>query len=120
MSQPRVLLVDDDELVAQAIEEVLSLLGFTVVWARTAEEGWLRFCGCQPDVVMTDNSMPDMSGLELARRIREVSPQATVVMLSAIPPPEADCVCDLVLSKPVRLAALREGLCRIGVLSGNA
>ena len=74
------------------------------------------------DVVITDNNMPRMSGLELVRRLREENFSGKIVVLSAFLTEEnrkayADLQVDRMLAKPFDLGQLRE---TIDAVSGAA
>ncbi len=87
----RVLLVEDDALVRRATERVLEKRGYTVTSVPGAREA-LNFLRDAPelDVVVTDVSMPDANGLELAQSIERWRPALPVVLMSgdAVPPRE--------------------------------
>lgn len=110
-----VLLVEDYDLVAMAIEDLLSLGGYRVSRARGTAEGWMMFRALGPRAVVTDRQMPDGDGLELARRIKAAAPATPVVMFSGAPPAEAREVCDIVLSKPCDFRSLVPALGKLGV-----
>ena len=83
-----VLIVDDSPDLRELIEMVIdsSGLGWRVV--ATAAEGRSAIQEAQvhqPDLVLLDNAMPVMDGMAALPQIREVAPEATVVMLSAFP-----------------------------------
>jgi signal transduction histidine kinase len=77
----RVLVVDDDTLVAESTVAMLQHLGHraTVATSCTVALGML---GDEPriDLVITDQVMPGISGLELARRIRQIRPDLPIVL----------------------------------------
>ena len=77
----RVLVVDDDTLVAESTVAMLQHLGHraTVATSCTVALGML---GDEPriDLVITDQVMPGISGLELARRIRQIRPDLLIVL----------------------------------------
>ena len=88
MSGIEVLIVDDSPDLRELIEMVIdaSGLGWRVV--ATAAEGRAAIQEAQvhqPDLVLLDNAMPVMDGMAALPQIREVAPEATVVMLSAFP-----------------------------------
>jgi DNA-binding response OmpR family regulator len=117
---PDILLVEDNDIVAECLCEVLALDGYTVLYARGADEGWRFFREHHPHSVITDNVMngdrlSDLSGLGLATQVKGASPTTPVIMLSAIPPQEAADVCDTVLCKPVTARVIAETLARLGV-----
>jgi two-component system, OmpR family, response regulator len=77
-----VLLVDDSRDGLLIRRALLEEQGFTVQVARNGEEGLKLFEGCRFDVVVTDFHMPKMTGIEMIGRIRALSPQARIVLLS--------------------------------------
>ena len=79
-----VLLVEDEEAVREATRRILSRHGHTVIPAARADEalGALAKIGPAIDVLVTDVVMPEMSGRELAERVREVHPSMGVVYIS--------------------------------------
>ena len=95
----------------------LNHFGYTVESARSAEEALTTFDPRVHDLILTDNSMPGMTGAEMAHIIKLRSPRTPVVMLSGSPPGEHACL-DLVLQRPIHLMRLKEAIDRI--LSGAA
>ena len=87
--QTRVLVVDDHEVFSEALELLLGrqpdlrLVGS----ARHAEEA-MALLDTRPDVVLMELDMPGVNGIEATRRIREVIPEAKVVLLTGIQRPE--------------------------------
>ena len=80
----KILLVEDEQMVGNVIERVLMNAGFTVIRAadgRAALEAW-KSCGSSVDLVLTDVVMPDMSGPEMARRLRQVAPAMKIILMS--------------------------------------
>lgn len=117
-----VLLIDDNVMLGEAIRSGLAYLGYSVECALDAREGWARFSDRGAQAVITDNVMEDLegrisytSGVELAARIKESSPNTPVIMLTGMPCPEAQQVCDVVLTKPVRMRTLADALRRFSV-----
>jgi DNA-binding response OmpR family regulator len=79
----RVLVVDDDETVRDVVRRYLEVAGFTVDMAGDGAEGLAKFAGHEPDLVVLDVMMPGINGLEVCRRLRQVS-QVPIVMLTAL------------------------------------
>ena len=82
---PTILIVDDDPLIRDALSDALPLHwpGVTVMAASEGEEAVRVVSAQQPDVVVLDVALPDLSGFEVLRRIRLVS-DTTVIMLSRL------------------------------------
>lgn len=81
--QKRVLLIDDDRFILHSLGEMLSLKGYQVIKAQSAEEGLQHFEKETPPIVMADIMMPDMDGLELLQKIRKINPDTEVIMITA-------------------------------------
>jgi NarL family two-component system response regulator LiaR len=76
--------VDDDEAVRRGLRELLEDDGVEVVGeAGDGASGVELACLLRPDVVIMDNRMPVLPGIESTRRIRERLPYAQVVILTA-------------------------------------
>lgn len=78
----KVLVVDDDPVVARSFDRVLSGKGYAVITARNGEEALQKLRNETYDVVFTDIKMPGMNGLEVAERIRESQPWLPVVIVT--------------------------------------
>ncbi len=77
----RILVVDDDRGVREALSEYLLSLGYVVVAVENGEEA-LNECGKGDfDVVMADLIMPNMDGMELLRRIREIKNNDVIFLM---------------------------------------
>jgi DNA-binding response OmpR family regulator len=79
----RVLLVEDEERLAQLLKEAIGDYFEAFDVAYDGIGGLKRFRDFKPDVVITDITMPNMTGLELAEAIKKESPDTPVVILSA-------------------------------------
>ncbi len=77
----RILVVDDDEGVREALSEFLRSLGYVVVPVTNGEEALTEFGMGEFDVVMADLIMPNMDGLELLRRIREIKNEGVIFLM---------------------------------------
>jgi DNA-binding NarL/FixJ family response regulator len=88
ISQPRVLLVEDDRGLREALRDLLQDIEFDVVGeAGNGEEGVRMTLALDPDVVLMDLRMPVMGGMEAARQIKEERPDVQVVILTAYDDP---------------------------------
>ncbi len=84
MKTVRILIVDDHDLMRRGIKALLqSHAGWEVVGeAHTGREAVTKAEELKPDVVILDISMPDLNGIEAARRIRKSAPNTEVLILS--------------------------------------
>lgn len=79
---PRILLVEDDEVIREATRMALERYGFPVDTAGDGLEGLERFRAEPPDILLLDVMLPLLDGVGLCRRIREES-QLPILMMSA-------------------------------------
>jgi len=84
MSPIRVLVVDDHDIARRGIRSVLSSdASLDVVWeAADGEEAVKRAAEFHPSIILLDITLPRMSGIQAARRIRIVSPESRIIFLS--------------------------------------
>ena len=78
----KILLIDDEPLVARVMAEALQDEGNHVVIAANGEEGLRMIEESLPDAVFLDVVMPGMDGIEVLRRIRARSPDLPVIILT--------------------------------------
>ncbi|MFC3228644.1 response regulator transcription factor [Marinibaculum pumilum] len=78
----KILLVDDDDLQARAIELALRRSGFGVDWAADGVEGMEIFRRLMPDLVITDIVMPRRDGIGLISELRRIDPATPIIALS--------------------------------------
>jgi DNA-binding response OmpR family regulator len=104
----KVLIVDDEQAIRDALRRKLQREGFVVHVAANGLEGLRIFHAEHPDLVVLDIVMPEMDGLTVVRRIREVA-ETPIMVLSAKAVTEDDIIegltagADEYLVKPVRL-----------------
>ncbi|MEJ2230190.1 MAG: response regulator [Nitrospirales bacterium] len=77
----RILVVDDDKGVREALSEFLISLGYTVVMAENGEEALRQYRKGEFDVIMADLIMPNMDGMELLRRIRDTKNDEVIFLM---------------------------------------
>lgn len=80
--QGKILVVDDEPSIVEIIRFNLEREGFSVVTGYNGTEALERFASELPDLVLLDVMMPELDGMEVCRRIREVS-NVPVLMLTA-------------------------------------
>ena len=78
-----ILIVDDDEVIRDTLYELLSEQ-FACQTAETADEALAKLKAGMFDLVLTDISMPGLSGLELLGRVLEQCPSTPVIIVSGI------------------------------------
>jgi DNA-binding response OmpR family regulator len=81
--QPTVLVIDDEDSIQKLLKHALEREGYRVVGARDAASGMDAFGRDDPDVVLLDVMLPDVSGREVCRRLRAVS-SVPIIMLTAL------------------------------------
>lgn len=104
-----ILLVDDDPAVLKSVGRVLAGEGWTVVSAANGEEALERLAERQPDLLITDLSMGDVSGWDLLFHENLQRPGLPIFVITALPPPVvggADRFATEFFQKPLDLEAL--------------
>ena len=110
-----VLVVEDESMVGDFMVELLESWGLDVSLHREPQQAlrWIEDSGTPIDLVLTDHTMPQMTGLELARRVRACRPGLPIVLYTG----DAGAIdaADLarhgvraLLRKPIEAAVLRE------------
>ncbi len=83
MSDPKILIVDDEPSLLESIRIGLELKGYDVSMAASGEVA-LQLCqNLSFDAALLDLRMPSMSGLEVLGRLKEMAPRLIVIMLTA-------------------------------------
>jgi len=80
----RVLVVDDEEIVADSLARILNEKGFAAKAAYSGEEALESASILKPDALISDVIMPGISGVELALRISRQFPSCRIVLFSAL------------------------------------
>lgn len=111
----RVLLVEDDEDIREAMTAMLESFGLEVIGTGAAEEA-VKHLSAPFDLLVTDFQLPGMDGVELLNECRSRHLHVPVILLSArveLVPREKvaleDC-CATLMQKPVNLAILKQAL----------
>src|SRR6516165_10410680 len=116
--QRRILVVDDEPFVCDAVKMMLAFDGHSVETASSAKDALAIFDKSKFDLVITDFAMPAMKGDELALAIKARDPQQPVVMITAY----AEMLqsssnplkgVDYIISKPFLLENLRDAIAKV-------
>jgi len=78
----KILIVEDEFGLQDIFREIFVMEGYNARVAVDGVHGYEQYCQFKPDLVFTDVVMPNMSGLELVRKIREMDPEIKVVYIS--------------------------------------
>ena len=80
---PTILIVDDDERLLKMLQRTLNYEGLNVVTATDGRQALALLYQWQPDVVILDWLMPEMSGIQVIRQLRQDRDQTMILMLTA-------------------------------------
>ncbi len=78
----RVMVVEDDDTVADVLREVLSGEPYELLFADTAEKAMAAITAECPDLILTDISLPGKSGLDVMRHARAMDPEVAVILMT--------------------------------------
>lgn len=79
----RVLVIDDDPGVSHCVECVLQIAGCRAHCVSTAKAGLDRVANEEFDLIITDLRLPDLSGLEVIRAVKEVNPDVPIILMTS-------------------------------------
>jgi DNA-binding NtrC family response regulator len=79
----RILIVDDEPDMTETCRRVLGSAGYQCFISNDAREALTLLASERPDLLLTDLRMPEMDGMEMLRRAKEIDPQMQVVLLTA-------------------------------------
>jgi CheY-like chemotaxis protein len=117
ISPKRILVVDDEPFVCDAVRMMLQFDGHKIETAASAQEALALFAESPFDLVITDFAMPGMKGNELAAQLRARNAKQPIIMITAYaellaanqtPLDAVDCV----ISKPFLLEDLRAAIAK--------
>ena len=83
MEHAKILVIDDEKLLRWSLEQNLSKEGYTVITAEKGLEGLELFTAEQPDIVLLDIHLPDISGLQILESIKKENKNTVVIMITA-------------------------------------
>jgi two-component system, response regulator PdtaR len=114
MARLKIVIADDEKDIRQGFRRLLSKLGCEVVGEASDGRELIDVClSVQPDLVITDIRMPEMSGMEAAKEISKSQSIPVIVVSSYECPHDEDCafVVDFLL-KPVSLPDLEAAIAK--------
>ena len=123
-----VLLVEDDQSLAQGLKQALSREGYAVNWVSQGREALSSLATQVPDCIVLDLGLPDMDGIAVLNRVRKEHPRLPVLILTARASLEDKVIgldqgADDYLEKPFELpellARLRVMVRRLGQANSN-
>jgi two-component system response regulator MprA len=79
----RILVIEDDNAVRDAVRRALLLGGYEVLQASTGEEGILKAQSDVPDAIILDLGLPDIDGMQVTRTLRGTENRTPILMLTA-------------------------------------
>src|ERR1044071_6934685 len=82
MPKARVLIVDDEPVIAESLSEMLEGWGYETAMASDGLQGLEKVEELRPSAVASDGSTPNLDGFGLLREMRELHPETAVILLS--------------------------------------
>jgi DNA-binding NtrC family response regulator len=79
----RILVVDDEDSVRRVLKRFLSSIGHDAIMASSGEEA-LEKIQEEPAIVLLDYLMPEVNGIEVLEKIKEISPSTDVIMVTGV------------------------------------
>ena len=78
----KILVIDDNRLVRDTVQMVLTAAGYEVIVAAEGRQGVKSFALAQPDLVITDIIMPEKDGIEVVTELRRMNPAIPIIAIS--------------------------------------
>jgi DNA-binding response OmpR family regulator len=82
MSKMKILLVDDEEKFVSRLAERLKIRGFHADWATACDEALVKAEKGKYDIAILDVKMPFMSGIDLKKKLEEITPDMTFIFVT--------------------------------------
>lgn len=116
-----ILIVDDEYMTIEMLRTFLRIIGHSSMDALTGQQVRERLAVEQPDAILLDIMLPDISGIELCRELRANVSTADIpiLMISAQAPPMIEAArgagASAYLAKPITLTTLKNALAEAGI-----
>ncbi|MHB8579584.1 MAG: sigma-54-dependent transcriptional regulator [Ignavibacteriaceae bacterium] len=78
-----ILIIDDEKEICESIKMILEYEGYQVDYTTRASEGLEKFSTQQIAALLLDIQMPEMNGFEVLKKVKEISPSVSVIIISA-------------------------------------
>jgi YesN/AraC family two-component response regulator len=78
----KILVIDDEEPVRDVLKAALVENGYSVFEAENGKKGVEKFIDVNPDIIITDVNMPEMSGIDVTKKIKDMKSDADVVIMT--------------------------------------
>lgn len=117
----QILIIDDEPTTTRMLAMFLKVIGHNSDEAFNSRQGWDKLAYLEPDAILLDIMLPDKSGLEMCRELREnpTTAQVPIIMISAYAPPKTEEASRMgasgYLIKPIKMQDLKAELERLGV-----
>lgn len=127
MNKYQVLVVEDDIMISNLMSATLEMTGYAYRTATNGKEAIMSVLSYKPDIMLLDLGLPDMSGIEIIRKVREWSSMPIIVVSARTDIEDKvealDAGADDYLTKPFSvdelLARIRVALRRAGNITGE-
>ena len=84
MAKPKILIVDDEQLIRWSLEKHLQKQGYEVVTAGSGEDALKLAKEESPDLMLLDIQLPGMNGIEVLEKVKEFEEEVIVIMVTAL------------------------------------
>lgn len=114
----KVLLVEDEGIVRETFAEMLEERGYEVTTASNAEEALLNFQKYQCNLVFSDLTMPDINGIELAKKLKKINSEVPVFIITGWNEKDAEIkkfngVIDGIIHKPFNMDSIEREIFKV-------
>jgi DNA-binding response OmpR family regulator len=111
----KILVVEDDAMIAEAITDIISILGHQVIWFESGPEALLMSESTRFDLAIIDLELPAMPGVEVADRLNELQPDIQILYVTGFSEQEERIDVSLphvagILHKPFEMVELQEAV----------
>jgi len=80
--KPKILIIDDEPEMCWAVAKAMEMEGFASVTAHGGKEGLEKFSNEDIAVVLVDLKMPDLDGIEVIKKMRQMDPEVSIILIT--------------------------------------